>query len=254
MKTIIYAITLSVIAISCTPPLYIPNTTNTPTLKEKGDVDVSYSLGTNGHDLQGAYAITNNWGAMLNGSYGNSHSDSSANYNKHTFLEFGGGYTFNLNQDKTNTDRGIFSIFGGYGFGNSSGLYSYSFNDHVYSNQTTGNYSRIFIQPSVGYSNNNFDVFFTLRTSHVTVHEIKNELEQSLIDETYIDEFGDVVPFKNRNTFYEPTLTLRVGGEYVKGLLQLGFSKGLTPYYQTVFRQRPIIFIMGIHADLNVFK
>lgn len=241
-------------AYSCRPPLYIPNTTNVPTLKEKGDIDASYTLGTNGHDLQGNYAITNNWGVMLNGSYGNSKSDSSASFNRHEFIEIGGGYTINLNEDKLNENKVLFSAFGGYGFGSSSGLYAYSIGNSMYSHQTNGTYTRAFIQPSIGYSTNNVDIFFTLRSTYVNVNKIKNELEQSLLNDEYLDDFGNLVKRKNSNIFYEPTLTIRAGGEQVKGFLQFGFSKGLTPNYQTIFRQRPIIFIIGLHADLNVLK
>ena len=255
MKHILYATFFLITAFSCTPPLYIPNTTNVPTLKEKGDLDLSYSLGTNGNDLQGSYAINDNVGVMLNGSYGSSKSDSNNNFTKHQFLELGGGYTFILNKDKTDETKTIFSAFGGFGVGSASGEYSFSFlTSNVYTNNVFGNYSRAFIQPSIGISSLNVDFFFTFRTSYVNFSDIKNELDQSIINDEYINELDEALNPKKSNVFYEPTLTLNVGGDQLKFMMQAGLSSGLYPQYEMAFRQRPIIFIFGIKSDLNVFK
>jgi len=69
MRTLIKILIAILVFSSCTPPLYIPNTTNVTSLTKKGDTEISISTGTNGWDLQTAHAITDKIGIMANGSF-----------------------------------------------------------------------------------------------------------------------------------------------------------------------------------------
>jgi len=257
MKKIIYILSITLMGVSCIPPMYIPNTTNTPSLKQKGDIEASYSLGTNGHDLQSGYAINDDYGVMLNVSLGNEKSDSSANFLKHNFFEGGFGRTFILNKDENKETKSMFTLFSGVGFGSTSGLVKFSniFNtDLNYTNQLQGSLFRVFIQPSIGLSSDNLDFFFTLRTSYVNAYKLETNIEadwqiSNVSDDDY-NKYLELINRKPYNIFVEPTITLKVGG-MVKGFFQLGASFVTTPNIETTFRQRPIIAIIGLQADLN---
>ena len=216
---------------SCKPPLYIPNTTNTPSLLRQGDTEIGVSTGSNGWDGQFATAITNNFSGMLNSSYSNQPT-SRSNYNKHQFLELGLGYTTVFNKEALGTYelKYFFSGFAGGGKGTSEGRMS--------GVELNGDYSRLFLQPSIGFTDKNFDVILALRTSWVNFTSIYHN------QVIYSKDRGDF-----QNIFYEPTFTFKGGGEHFKFFTQLGFSIGNNQY--AAFRQRPIIFIIGIQGNLN---
>ncbi|MFP5470205.1 MAG: hypothetical protein ACLGGV_01280 [Bacteroidia bacterium] len=257
MKKIIYSVLAVFTMFSCTPPMYIPNTTNTPSLKYKGDMEASYSTGTNGHDLQTAYAVSDDYGVMLNLSLGNEKNDSSANFLKHNFFEGGFGRTFILNKDSDKETKSMFTVFSGFGYGSTKGLVNFSniFDiDLNYTNDIEGSLFRVFIQPSIGLSSDNIDFFFTLRTSYVNVYKLETNMEADwqgsyVSDEDY-NKYLELINRKPYNIFVEPTITLKVGGT-VKGFFQLGASFGTTPNIETTFRQRPIIALIGLQVDLN---
>ncbi|HRC89903.1 MAG TPA: hypothetical protein PK910_07795, partial [Bacteroidales bacterium] len=76
---------------SCAPA-YVPNVLNAPMLTNKNEVQAAVYIGTSGFDPQIAWAPTNHIGVMANASFMNSTSDSTENYHKHNFFEFGAGY------------------------------------------------------------------------------------------------------------------------------------------------------------------
>ncbi len=231
LEKLIYLIVGLFFLNSCSPPLYIPNTTNTPSLLRQGDTEIGISTGSNGWDGQFATAVTNNFSAMLNGSYANQPA-SRSEYNKHHFLELGLGYTYIFNKEALGTYnlKYFFSGFAGGGAGSSEGRMS--------GEELNGDYSRFFIQPSIGFTDKNFDVIIALRTSWVNFTTIKhNQLNYYQVEGDY------------QNIFYEPTFTFKAGAEHFKFFTQVGFS--IAENQHAAFRQRPIIFIIGIQGNLN---
>ena len=261
MKKLLLSMTVLVtLCAACTPPMYIPNTTNTPSLRKQGDIEASLSIGTNGSDLQFGYAITDEWGVMLNGSQGKSEDSDQSDHLTHYFGEVGIGRNFYLDgKDADISTRPMFNAFAGAGFGHTEGEVTFSnlFNaDLVYSNQLRGDFVRGFIQPSIGVTSKYVDFFFTPRTSFVYITSLWTSMEadwqQSYVsDQDYLEYLG-LMAKKPYNVFIEPTLTLKAGLPYVKAMLQLGGSFATIPNVETTFRQRPIIFILGIQMDVNV--
>lgn len=240
MKNFFYLSGIILLLHSCTTPLYLPNTANTPSLLEKGDLEVGGYLGTNAYGLQTAYAVTDEFGIMLNGSFDNQHDDSSDSYREHQFLELGGGYTHIINPDaEENETKYLFSGFGGFGFGQAEGLR----NNTDGNNLSAGSYYRIFAQPSWGMTHENFEFFTTFKINYVQFNEIKNYLSGGW---SLINTDGN-----DYNIFYEPTITFRVGGQTVKGVLQLGASIPQNPKDETAFKGREAIIILGIHANFG---
>lgn len=257
MKHLYYTSIICLLFTSCTPPMYIPNTTNVPTLKEQGDLEISSTFGTNGVDLQTAYSISKDWGAMLNGSYGNYKSDSTYNFNRHSFLEVGVIKTYFLNKKKEEETKSMFILNSGFGYGNGAGRYDspiYFDNQYFTINQISGDYIRAFVQPSIGFSSDRIDFFFSMRSSYVQVVKMyANSKEVNLntaIDNSGLSNYRGFLELKNHNIFMEPTITLKAGGQF-KGVLQFGTSLGTSNWVDVKFRQRPIIIIFGLQIDLK---
>ncbi len=224
---------------SCQQPLYIPNTHNTPVLTKQGDLDINFTTGSNGWDLQAAGAVTNEIGVMLNTSVADRTNDSSRNYNKHSFIELGVGYTALLNKKtyEEGQKQYIFSVFGGAGFGSASGLYEIN----GITNVNNGKYFRPFIQPAVGMAGDHFDMFFSMRACRAQFSEI--------VVNGFPVEFTN--SNRDNNTYLEPVLTMRMGGPLVKFVWQMGASVGHYPPGTAAFRNRPVIFIIGLNFNKN---
>lgn len=177
---------------SCSPS-YVPNVVNTPLLSNKGEVQMGVHTGFSGIDPQLAYAVTNHFGLMLNGSFANRTSDSTDNYHKHRFGEMGVGYFTEF------LDNGRFEVFTGFGAGDlranlENGLF-YSFSDV--------NANRFFIQPAIGAKTNVFDASFAPRLVLINLRQGQQHLSAVLI---------------------EPTITAKLGYKYVKAVFQFGIS------------------------------
>ncbi|MDD4150901.1 MAG: hypothetical protein PHE33_12825 [Bacteroidales bacterium] len=221
MRQVFYIVVLfitTVFILNSCAPLYVPNVVNAPMLREKEELNVSGHLGISGFDAQGAYAVTDNFALMVNGSYLNSTSDSTSNYHKHIFVEAGIGYY------KPIKKHFIFDVYGGYGIGKihafSTGLFSAYSNTYV---------NRFFVQPSFGFTSSYFEAAITPRS---------------------------VVVFANDKTkpmtgfFIEPTLILKAGAPNLKFVAQLGLSF-LINKYENDFDYQPFIVSIGLQYSLR---
>src|SRR5215831_6765289 len=98
------------LAASCVPRYYAPNQPNVPLFREKGEVQFSV-IGSEGQEvstleLQGAYALTDKVGVMMNADFANRNDPS------HGFIvEGGAGYYRPFRR------RFIFESYGGAGIG-----------------------------------------------------------------------------------------------------------------------------------------
>jgi len=218
-KNVIFFIAI-IIAINSCAPAYVPNVINTPLLSNKGEIQAAIHTGVSGTDPQLAYALTDNIGVMLNGSFANRTSDSTDDFHKHQFAELGLGYYTKIGES------GRFETFGGGGLGNLQA----KFDNTVWNTYADVNSYRFFIQPTIGASTNIFDGSFSSRFVMVN-------LKQNSISST--------------GFFVEPVLTGKIGYKYVKAVIQLGFSlplnsKNIDFYYQ------PFLFSIGLQG--YIFK
>lgn len=209
---------------ACTPA-YIPNAIHTPLFKQKGEIHGQVGTGTCGYDFQGAYAVTDNIGVMLNASIANRTSDSTNNYHKHAFVEMAGGYYYPIDQNAT------VEIYGGYGIGAVDAYYENS----LLVSSARAYHHRVFIQPAIGVSTKIFDASFTPRIVLLNVTMVDPDLASS-----------------NTRSFYpyvEPCLTTRVGYKYVKYFFQIGLSINITNDYRN-FSHQPLILNTGVQLSL----
>jgi hypothetical protein len=207
---------------SCVRVLYTPNMQNVPLLQEKNDFQATLNL----QNFQGAYAITNHIGLMVNGQFirGKVKEDflflTQEQIPKTKLLEGGVGYFTSFGKG------GVIEIYGGGGKG------SISF-DALENTNTGGNYldkysaksSRLFIQSSVGMKKGSFDFAFSLRFLRLNFYDADTS------EYTYnssIPENPDLSQLELYNySFIEPGLTFRYGFRYIKVQVQYTYSKQL---------------------------
>ncbi len=229
MKTKIYLIValFGVLMIYSCAPAYIPNVVNAPLLSNKGEFQARLNGGVSGVDPQFSYAITDNIGMMINGSY--NFRDDTDSYHKHYFIESGLGYYGKLKE------AGRFEVFGGYGYGD---VKTDVFWQPGWINYTNGYYHRIFIQPSIGAVTDVFEGSFSTRFVLVNMH--------------FRDGNGYDSPANNSfNTFVEPVFTTKIGYKYVKFVMQIGFSIPVNNNYNDYYNYQPFIFSMGANLKFG---
>jgi hypothetical protein len=179
MRRIIFCAFSTLLLLSQCSPVYVPNTRNAPLFTEGGEFQGAMQFGTGGIDMQGAYAVTNNFALMANYSYGNRNTDTLNNefdnYHKHRYLEGAVGYF-------KNEETFCFEVFLGYGQGQASSYSSYSVFSSSVDELVTGKYTRIFLQPSFGFNKKVVNVAFTPRFSWVDFSEFEGSKSNQKLD------------------------------------------------------------------------
>ncbi len=225
---------------SCSPPLYLPNTVQAPTLLEQGEVEVGTYWGSDNLNVQVAGAVTDKIGILASGASDfNSMSDSTY----HHFGEVGIGYTHHW-ADLENRSKvaPLIMGFAGYGAGvvrgeNDSGVSD----DNTFTSYGWGMYDRVFFQLGGGFTQKNVELLFNLRTTYVTFHKLETN-------------FANLRGTSRENVFLEPTLTLKAGGERLKFFGQLGWAYSSKEMSEVAFRQEPLMLSLGINYQLNFKK
>jgi hypothetical protein len=166
--------------------LYTPNTMNVPMLSQKKEFNGTVAYGVNGIDVQAAYSPIKNCGVMANFAHIRADGALYSEYSYGYLGELGFGY-----YAKTN-DMYRLDMYGGFGY--TSTKSSFDFKKSGFVNR---NYSRLFLQPSIGIQLKKFEPSLALRLNYV---------------------------YQLKALFYEPAITLRFGTEKFKIMSQLGFS------------------------------
>lgn len=230
--------------IACSPA-YVPNKVNTGLFTEEGEIHGEVATGVSGTDVQVAAAIPGNLVVTANASFKNKDfqttiwaedNDSELatfeGNKKHRIWEMGLGY-YHIMEGGVTLEAIV-----GYGEGNLENVETNLFgpvDDITRIDENTiiteSSFSKVFIQPTIGFSKRLFDVGFTPKIAMVRV---------SINDQQF------------RDTFFEPTATIRFGHEKVKFTGQLGLSFPMDEEIE--FSHEPLIFSVGIMADVNVLK
>ncbi|NVO02342.1 MAG: hypothetical protein HXX09_06525 [Bacteroidetes bacterium] len=234
MKALVNLLLLiAFISIYSCAPLYAPNAINVPLFSEKGEIQANISGGRNGYDLMTAYSITDHLAVMLNGQYQNRTREnvnvSTKDYRQRTFGEAGFGYYMKLNE-KTR-----FEAFGGGGLGNAASYVENGLTDV----RANGEYSRFFIQPSIGKTSDIFDVAFSLRFGYVNLYNFNKEYQD--------------LHFTPYTYLIEPMTTFRIGYKYVKFFIQVGASFHTEPHFYSS-NIVPIVFNFGLNLNMGKYK
>jgi len=193
---------------SCSTALYSPNTKNAPLFREQGEAQISGYVGSAGIEAQGAYSISDHFALIGSYAYLSSKESVPITYDrKNGYGEIGVGIF-----DYTRAFR--YEVFAGYGFGQATSAAQYYFYGVNNTVAATGKLSSlIFIQPTIGTNNENFNISFTPRIARVNY----SEFTAAGVTKTPTQD-GPV-------TFVEPTLTakFRLAGN-LHGIFQLGLT------------------------------
>jgi hypothetical protein len=205
-KSIVFFINLLLLLVLCSAcheSFYYPNMQNVPLFQKKGEIRGAAAISSGiagadgrGYEFQGAYALSDHIGIM-------------ANYLAYTTLQEN---PFNIGEIgvgafSTIKKYGSIDCFAGIG---RAAVRDYGIN---YGMGYTGfgiNYTKIFIQPSIGFTSPNFDIAFSNRIVFLTYD--------------HIPVFTTVLLDKNATRYFqliEPAITCRVGPELVKFQMQL---------------------------------
>lgn len=203
------------LGLSSCNPVYFPNSINSPMLKTKGEGQVNALVGFGGFELQSAYALTDNFGLMLNGSYLPSTSKDSIKEVR-TLAEAGLGYSYRF------SEFGTFEVFGGGGFGSVPA----DFRNSDYDGTQKAELSRFFIQPAMGISSKLIDFSFATRV-------------------TLVNAGGET------NLFFEPGVIAKIGYKKIKFIGTLGASIPAKDYNQRNWDHNPFIISLGLHYNFG---
>lgn len=117
-KNIFSAFGLLLTLSSCSS-LYMPNVPNTPMLSQKGELHASGHISLKGNaSLNTAYAVSNNFGLILNGAFINR--DQRKKDYRQNLLEIGGGYFTTFGPESNR----ILEIYAGLGRGESERIFN----------------------------------------------------------------------------------------------------------------------------------
>jgi hypothetical protein len=226
-----YLPVLVLLAWGCAPS-YIPNVRNVPLFAEGGEFQGTLYV-TTGIEAQLAYAVSDN--VALMGNYDRLKEKNTAQgfTRENNYYEGGLGYF-------KNTRSRRFELFAGYGIGNGTGLGQYNFFFSAFGQKelvTDYNYSRIFIQPSIGTNHRKFNIAFTTRFSLVDFSK-------------FTSSSVTIKPSENPHLFIEPALTGKfplVGN--LNGVFQLGLNVALPS--DVYFTYVPVQAALGIQLHVG---
>lgn len=241
---------------SCSHYYYAPNSNFTPLFTQKNEVSLNLhgSLGWEygGGEFQGAYALGEHLGVMgsifsATGEEGTVESEDKR-YDKEdkdsgdgTYYEAALGYFTALNKgDKYR--KGVFEIYGGVGRGNinnSFGAYR----------SVENSFTKLFVQPSLGYKSKAFDIAFSGKLSMVNVAFNGNSTDQSN-EQSDLDDIRFIKDHP-RSLMWEPALEAQLGWTPIKLKMQLTRSLNLT---HSEYPQDDFVFAIGVNARFNVMK
>jgi len=237
MKIKTIAAAICILSSSCAP-VYIPNAVNSPLFGEQGEMHINAQAGTNGLDLQTAYAVAPHFALMLNGSYMNESSDDPefSDYHKHLFGEAGLGFYTALR------GAGRFEIYGGLGMGEAISYDEYLFFEIPQALRARGQYHRAFLQTGIGASTDIFDGGFVVRAAYVRF----NHFTADYLDDTLQKDVTE------DNFYFEPVLYARIGWKWIKFQIQGGLSFPMTE--ESVLEHQPFLINMGLAFHFQTFK
>lgn len=214
--------------------MYVPNNQNVPMFQEKGEVRAT--VGT--RNFQAAYAVSDHVGLVANGQIGSSNwSIEDANTtSQRSLVELGAGY-FTKQGEQTSVE-----VYGGAGFGrvrfDQTSTISPDF-DRLY----RANMAKMYLQPSVSSTSENFDAGFSCRFVGLKFSGIDTtNYSYDLLEDEQINDLQ-----RNFHMFMEPAITLRAGYKWIKVHGQVGYSLKLT---EAQLNYNPIIITMGLHFTL----
>ncbi len=197
---------------NCVHYYYAPNAHNVPLLKEKGDTKLTLAISGGdeftGFEAQFATAVSEKIGVMGNFIHASGESDSDRD------AESGSGYLFEVGAGyfKPIGRKFVFETYSGLGIGSATNKYD--------PGTSKVKFTRIFLQPSFGFTTKGFDIALSSRFAGLNYHSIDAN--------SYDDHDLEYIRDHKFSVLFEPALTIRGGWEETKFQLQYVISKNLS--------------------------
>ena len=223
---------------SCVHYYYGPNSNNIPLLKKSGDMNISAGITeaseSSGFEMQSAIAAGKHVGIMVNYYSAKGKDNSSTQiwdgftYTQTTYNESGSGQYLEgaMGYFTRINETAIFEVYGGYGTGSITNTYSQF-------GSTKVSASKLFLQPSFGYSSEKGALEFAISSRFASV-SLRPEEQRVVVDGHPAQEALSELRKKTSHFFWEPGFMVRGGFESMKIQLQYTHSsEGGTHNYQT---------------------
>lgn len=225
---------------------YMPNSHNVPLFHERGEVRAMIGKSTPGtpgpkyllqtmalmivdeqpgFELQGAYALTDHLGLVLNGF--SVHNGRSLNAR---YAEAGAGWFTELD------DHVVVEAYATAGLGRIRQEVSRNGEGRI-------DLARACLQPALGYSSRNFDLAFSLRLTALVFHDY----EGPALDDHGYDRRMAALAGQAPRAIVEPALTLRFGPRSARMQLQWGWANNLGRPLDMVDQT----FSLGLQLSIN---
>ena len=249
MKHWILMIAVSVMLVSCYTPryMYSPTAQNVPILVKAGDSKLAAAYSTdlswlptdngsndnsndrsNGFDLQGAVAVTNNFALQANYAKRTEYNNDNENYRDSSGIrynrrlaEFGLGYFNSIHRN----DKVLFQVFAGMGTGRSSftdkGM---DFNNVFYERHHQADMLKVYVQPAIIFRpRENFVLSVSSKLNFINFRNIKTDYTDAELNTYQLND----LPHSSR-TFWEPAFTNSFGFNKLPGVrFEYQFSAAL---------------------------
>jgi hypothetical protein len=210
---------------ACSPMFYVPNAHNVPMLMGRGDGSVSGQVNGFGVEVQGAYAIRDHLGIVINASGGRDKNETRDTIEARdelsgdgTLIEAGVGY-FRRFAD----NRFVWENYALLGIGNIENVLTPTgTTPPPPQSSMAATYMRFAIQPSLAFHSKHFDVAASVRVGGLRYSAASGRL--------VFEEVEQVAYLNGLDTQFlvEPAVTVRAGWHPVKVLAQMGSSRNLT--------------------------
>lgn len=224
--------------------MFVPNMQNVPMSKEKGEVKVML----NPQNVQASYTPTDHLGIMANGFFRNNNwsvsiGNTTNDFTNETVLgELGAGYytTFGSQNNM------VFETYAGAGIGNvTHTIEETNGEDSVLAKgNLSPNLTKYFIQPSLGYASDNFEIAFTPRITSVKFSDSVVNITKGDLNNNDFSNYDPTTSY----LFFEPGLTFRGGVEPVKAHLQMAYSYKIT---EEPLEHKEFILNFGLHINVT---
>jgi hypothetical protein len=234
---------LSAFLCSCSHYYYVPSTQNVPLFREQNEIRISGTRAGGeesvSNEVQCAYSVTGKIGIMADfmSSRGG---DRPANNNwaKGNYFDGAIGYYKPLSK------YGVFEIYGGIGRSNQHHHYMSSFSSSGSLSRSDGgisdlSFTKIFVQPSFGFTFKGFDIAASTRICILSFHNINNQITGN------VEEYKTLNNISNDSHFFlEPAITIRGGWKYVK----LQFQATTASYFN-----KPDLHFENYHVGIGLY-
>lgn len=188
-------------------PIYLSTSPNTPMLEEGGDSKVSLKAGSNGVELQGAYAPGDKF-YLFGGLMGSEEEqEGELEPSRHGYLELGAGTMWRPIQNI------VIEGSGGLGLGSGTGTARIPIGESIVERHAEGLYLKPFVQGNIAFQSRFFDIGLVNRLSLIQFDEIRE-----------LGSNPEIISNPTGPVFWEPSMFMQLGWERVKLNLHAGLS------------------------------